>query len=278
MRRTTIDTALRTALVLASAGLLLFPIYWMLVTAVLPSEKVLTMSPSLLPAAADMSLDAFAGVVDRKPVLAWFVNSGLVTVGSVAVSVVISALAGYSLSRFNLGGEQIMGYALLVSRMLPGTLLVIPLYIMFSRVGMINSFAALILANIVSIVPFSTWMMKGFYDGIPAELEEAASIDGCSWFMAFRRVVLPLTLPGLAAVSIYSAILSWNEYVFARTLVMDQGKWMFTVGLASFVGEHSVDWSSLMAAGIIFIVPILIFFFILEPFLVKGMTQGSVKG
>jgi multiple sugar transport system permease protein len=176
---------------------LLFPIYWMFVTAVLPSEKVLTMTPGILPSPADMSMEAFVRVVERKPVIAWFVNSGVVTIGSVMLSVVISALAGYSLSRFNLGGEQIMGYALLVSRMLPGTMLVIPLYIMFSRLGMINSYAALVLANIVSIVPFSTWMMKGFYDGIPAELEEAASIDGCSWFMSFRRVVLPLTLPGL---------------------------------------------------------------------------------
>jgi multiple sugar transport system permease protein len=151
------------------------------------------------------------------------------------------------------------------------------MYIIFIKLKMINSFGALILANVSAITPFSTWMMKGFYDAIPREMEEAAMIDGCSWFGTLRRIVLPLTLPGLAAVTIYAAILSWNEYLFARTLVYDPNKWIFTVGIASFVGEHSTDWSSLMAAGVIFIIPIIILFFFLEPYLVSGLTSGSVK-
>jgi multiple sugar transport system permease protein len=201
----------------------------------------------------------------------------LVTIGSAGFSILVSITAGYSLSRYHTAGQQAMGYFLLLSRMLPGSLIVIPMYIIFIKLKMINGFGALILANVSAITPFSTWMMKGFYDAIPREMEEAAMIDGCSWFGTLRRIVLPLTLPGLAAVTIYAAILSWNEYLFARTLVYDPNKWIFTVGIASFVGEHSTDWSSLMAAGVIFIIPIIILFFFLEPYLVSGLTSGSVK-
>lgn len=268
---------LRFAVVVAIALVVLFPIYWMLVTSVLPSEKVLSVSPPLVPSPRDLGFQAYVEVALRRPIFRWFLNSLLVTVGSACGSVVVSTLAGYSLSRFHTTGQQLMGYVLLLSRMLPGSLLVIPMYIIFSDLKMINTLGALVLANISAIVPFSTWMMKGFFDGISMELEESAVIDGCSWLDTFGRIVLPLTLPGLGAVTIYAAILSWNEYLFARTLAYDQDRWIFTVGVASFVGEHSVSWSSLMAAGMIFIVPIVILFFFLEPFLVSGLTSGAVK-
>jgi multiple sugar transport system permease protein len=261
----------------AIALVAIFPIYWMIVTSVLPSEKVLSMSPPLVPAPRDMGFRSYAEVITRKPILLWFLNSLIVTIGSAGLSILVSITAGYSLSRYNTRGQQAMGYILLLSRMLPGSLIVIPMYIIFSEMKMINSFLALILANVSAIAPFSTWMMKGFYDGIPREMEEAAVMDGCSWFGSLWRIVLPLTLPGLAAVTIYSAILSWNEYLFARTLIYDPNRWIFTVGIASFVGEHSIDWSSLMAAGVVFIVPIIVLFYFMEPFLVSGLTSGSVK-
>jgi multiple sugar transport system permease protein len=256
---------------------LLFPVYWMINTSVMPSEKILSIEPALVPSPSEMNFSAYIEVIERKPILRWFVNSVIVTLGSAGLSILVSILAGYSLSRYTTKGQQIMGYVLLVSRMLPGALLVIPMYIIFSEFKLINSYLALILANITAIVPFSTWMMKGFFDGIPIEMEEAAMIDGCSWLDTFRIIVLPLTLPGLAAVSIYSAILSWNEYLFARTLAYDPNRWIFTVGIASFIGEHSVSWANLMAASLIFIAPIIVMFFFLEPYLVSGLTSGSVK-
>ena len=256
---------------------MLFPLYWMIVTSVLPSSKVLAITPPLIPAFRDMGIQSYIDVFSRKPILTWFLNSLIVTIGSAGFSIIVSITAGYSLSRYHTAGQQAMGYFLLLSRMLPGSLVVIPMYIIFMKLKMINSFGALILANISAITPFSTWMMKGFYDAIPRELEEAAMIDGCSWIGTLRRIVLPLTLPGLAAVTIYAAILSWNEYLFARTLVYDPNRWIFTVGIASFIGEHSTDWSSLMAAGVVFIIPIIILFFFFEPYLVSGLTSGSVK-
>mgnify|MGYP005838215877 CR=1 FL=1 len=265
------------SVIIVLLAVLLFPIYWMINTSVMPSEKILAIEPALYPHPSNITFSAYHEVIERKPIFRWFLNSVIVTLGSAGVSIIISILAGYSLSRYNTKGQQIMGYVLLLSRMLPGALLVIPMYIIFSELKLINSYIALILANITAIVPFSTWMMKGFFDGIPLELEESAMIDGCSWLETFRIIVIPLTLPGLAAVAIYAAILSWNEYLFARTLAYDPNRWIFTVGLASFIGEHSVSWANLMAASLIFIAPILILFFFLEPYLVSGMISGSVK-
>jgi multiple sugar transport system permease protein len=277
MRRKNRLDLIRVIVTLAIAVVVLFPIYWMIVTSVLPSSTVLSLKPPLVPKFSEMGLRSYIDVFARKPILTWFYNSLIVTLGSAGFSILVSITAGYSLSRYHTAGQQAMGYFLLLSRMLPGSLVVIPMYIIFMKLKMINSFGALILANVSAITPFSSWMMKGFFDSIPREMEEAGMIDGCSWFGTLRRIVLPLTLPGLAAVTIYAFILSWNEYLFARTLIYDPNKWIFTVGIASFIGEHSTDWSSLMAAGVVFIIPIILLFFFLEPYLVSGLTSGSVK-
>lgn len=267
-----------TALVLLLAVILLFPLYWMLMTSLMPSSVVLSRTPPLLPVLSEVTLDAYEEVVARRPILTWFANSFVITAGSAILSLVIATLAGYSLSRFRTRGQLAMGYLLLVNRMLPGTLLVIPLYLMFSQAHLINNPAGLVLANVTAIVPFTTWMMKTFFDGIPPELEEAAMVDGASRLGAMRTIVVPLTTPGLAATGIYAAILAWSDFLFARTLLTDTERWTVTVGVASFVGEYLIDWSALMAAGIISIAPIVALFVVLEPYLVSGMTTGSVKG
>ncbi len=277
MRRKYRLDLIRVIVTLVIAVIVLFPIYWMIVTSVLPSSTVLSLKPPILPKFSEMGIRSYIDVFARKPILTWFYNSLIVTLGSAGFSILVSITAGYSLSRYHTAGQQAMGYFLLLSRMLPGSLVVIPMYIIFMKLKMINSFGALILANVSAITPFSSWMMKGFFDSIPREMEEAGMIDGCSWFGTLRRIVLPLTLPGLAAVTIYAFILSWNEYLFARTLIYDPNKWIFTVGIASFIGEHSTDWSSLMAAGVVFIIPIILLFFFMEPYLVSGLTSGSVK-
>lgn len=263
-------------LLIALLIVLLFPIYWTFQSSITPSRLILSTNPPLLPIELDMT--AYADVILRRPILLWLGNTMLISIVATFVGIVLSLLAGYSLSRFRTAGNKIMGFLLLLSRMLPASLIVIPVYMMFSGAKMINSYTALILMNITNIIPFSAWMMKGYYDSIPKELEEAANIDGCNWYGAFTKVVLPLTLPGIAAVSIYSLILCWNEFLYARTLAYDQARWVFTVGLASFIGEHSINWSQIMAGGILFIIPLVIAFVFLEPFLVGGLASGSVKG
>ena len=277
MTRFSLRKALWLSLAVLTVAFVLSPIYWMLVTSVLPSSIVLSRHPPLVPPLERISLDAFIEVFRRRPVLIWVMNSTLVAVGSTALSLVIALLAGYSLSRFTTRAQRVAGAALLLTKMLPGSLIVIPFFVMFTTAHLIDTRFALILANVSVGVPFATWMMKGFFDTLPRELEQAAAIDGCSPLQALWYVILPLARPGLAACAIYLMIVAWSEFVFARTLVTKSDLWTVTVGLQSFVGEYLVDWPALMAAGVVSLAPMLVLFLLLEPFLVSGLTSGAVK-
>jgi multiple sugar transport system permease protein len=268
--------ALLMSATLAIAALVLFPIYWMLLTALLPGELTRARAPALLPQWSALTLEAFAAVLARKPVLTWLGNSVIVTAGATVVSLTIATLAGYSLSRFKSRAQQTAGFALLASKMLPASLIVIPFFIAFSTFGLIDTRGGLVLANAAVGVPFATWLMKGFFDSIPREIELAAMLDGCNGAQAVWHVVLPLARPGLAACAMYLAIVAWSDFVFARTLISNPDLWTLTVGMQSFLGEYGVDWPSLMAVGALSLAPVLVLFLLLEPFLVSGMTQGAV--
>lgn len=263
--------------VLALVAVVLFPIYWMVVTAHLPTAIVLSRTPPLIPPLAEMSFDAFGRVLLRRPFLTWMANTLLVAIGSTLLSLAIATLAGYSLSRHRSRIQEASGLALLVSKMLPGSLIVIPFFIMASRAGMVDNRFALILANTSVGVPFATWMLKGFFDAVPREIDAAAAIDGCSRLQALWHVVLPVARPGMTAAAIYLFIVAWADFVFARTLINSPDRWTLTAGLASFVGEHGVDWPGLMAAGTLSMIPVFILFVLLEPYLVSGMAAGAVK-
>lgn len=264
-------------LALLLVAFILFPVYWMLVTSVLPSSLVLSRAPPLLPPPDQVSLAAYVEVFRRRPVLTWIMNSAMVVAGSTLVSLVIATLAGYSLSRFHTPAQRVAGATLLLSKMLPGALIVVPFFVMFTTLHLTDTVPGLVLANVSVGVPFATWMMKGFFDTLPRELEQAAKIDGCTHLQALWLVVLPLARPGLAACGIYLAIVAWSEFVFARTLMTKPDNWLVTVGLQSFVGEYLVEWPALMAAGVVSLLPMLLLFLLLEPFLVSGMTSGAVK-
>jgi multiple sugar transport system permease protein len=264
-------------LAVALLAIVLFPIYWMFVTSVLPSKLVLSRAPPLVPPLDALSFSSYAEVFRRRPVLTWILNSAMVVAGSTLLSLAIATLAGYSLSRFNSPAQRAAGATLLLSKMLPSSLIVIPFFVMFTGLGLTDTIAGLVLANVAVGVPFATWMMKGFFDTLPRELEAAAEVDGATRLQALLLVVLPLARPGLAACGIYLAIVAWSEFVFARTLVTKPENWLVTVGLQSFVGEYLVDWPALMAAGMVSLVPMLVLFVLLEPFLVSGMTSGAVK-
>ncbi|UCM86583.1 carbohydrate ABC transporter permease [Streptomyces marincola] len=266
------------ALAIAATSVLMFPIYWMIMTSVVPSERLLVSEPPLVPPADATSFSAWTSVFRDVPVLEWMRNSAITTLGAAVISTVVSTLGGYSLSRFRTRGQQAMGFTLLFSRMLPGTLLIIPTFVLFANFGMVNNLWSVTLVNTAATVPFTTWLMKGFVDAVPVEIEQAAMIDGCGRAGALWRVIVPLLKPGIAATFTYASILTWGDFLFARTLMGNPDGWTVTVGIASFIGEFSVDWSGLMAVGLTSMVPMIILFLFLEPFLTKGMTTGSVKG
>lgn len=266
-------------LVLAGfAVITLFPFYWMVMTAIMPTDAILSRSPSLLPDLSRVRFDAFVQVFENRPFFTWILNSLIVATASTLLSLFVSTLAGYSLSRFSSPPQQALGATLLVSKLIPASLILIPLFIIYTNTGLFNSLAGIVLANMTIGVPLATWLMKGFFDRIPRELEQAAMIDGASQLQAMRLVILPLAKPGLAASTVYLVLTSWSEFIFARTLVDKPEVQVLTVGMQSFVGEQMVDWSMLMAAGTISVLPAIVLFIFLEPFLVSGMTKGALAG
>ncbi|MBN9796496.1 MULTISPECIES: carbohydrate ABC transporter permease [Pseudonocardia] len=266
------------ALAVVVTGVLMFPVYWMIMTSLVPSSDLLVADPPLVPPADSATTEAWTGVIDDQPVGRWLWNSTVTTIGAATISTAVSTLGGYSLSRFRTAGQQAMGFTLLFSRMLPGTLLIIPLFVLFAGLGMVNNLWSVTLVNIAATVPFTTWLMKGFVDSVPAELEQSAMIDGCGRLRALWYVVVPLLKPGIAATFVYASILTWGDFLFARTLMGDPQGWTVTVGIATFIGEFSIDWSGLMAIGLMSTVPMVLLFIVLEPFLSRGMTAGAVKG
>ncbi|MFV0362509.1 MAG: carbohydrate ABC transporter permease [Suipraeoptans sp.] len=264
-------------LLLIAVIVLAFPLYWTLVTS-LTERSALLENVNVIPKWASMTMSNFKTIIETKPILTWFANSLIVTLFSTAISIIVSTLAAYSMSRFKYRTVNALGFFLLVVRMLPETLLVVPLYIMFTNMKLINNHLSLIISNITFVIPFATWMMKSYFDGIPTSLEESARIDGCNRFEAVRRVVLPLTVPGIAATATYSAILCWSEFLFARTFLADPSKWTITVGISSLIGEYTIIWGEIMAAAAIAIIPIALVFVFLEKYMVAGMTSGAIKG
>lgn len=270
------STLLVTVLIILTLIVLLFPLYWMLVTALRPGNQLLSYPPRFFP--TDLTLEAFRRVLTETLIFRWFLNSTIITVATMVIAVPISALAGYAMSRFRYAGVRETGYFLLVARMLPASLLIIPLYFIFVRLGLNDNYLAVIIANTTFVVPFGAWMLKGFFDSIPRELEDAAMIDGTTALGALARVVLPLSLPGLAATTVYCAIITWGEFVFASTLISGADRWTGPIGIASFNQQYLIQWSDIMAASLVFIVPVILFFAFLERFLVQGIAAGGVKG
>jgi len=223
-------------------------------------------------------LTNYIEVFTKTAYFQFFLNSIFIASCVTATSMVIALFAGYALSRFNF--KEIQGYGLfiLMMQMFPGVLLVIPLFLLFRKINLINTYPAIIIAHIAFTLPFSTWMLWSFLDGIPIEMEEAAIIDGCSRFKTLLVIVLPLMAPALVAVAIFCFLLSWNEFLFALLLVQDETLRTLPVGISLFVQQFNYDWGLMMAASVITCIPVVVFFLFVQRYLIQGLTGGAVKG
>jgi multiple sugar transport system permease protein len=268
--------ALRCVTVLALLGVAAFPFYWMFVTSLTPSGELFASQPRLWP---DLSgLGIYREVFDTVPVATWLLNSLIVATGTTILSLAIALFPAYALSRFSFRGGAVLGIALFITQMLPEAMLVVPLYAIFGQLALLDTLAGLILANTAFTVPVIAWILKGAIDTIPVEIEEAAGIDGCSRFAIVWRIVLPLIAPTLAASSVIAFFHGWNEYIFAQTLVSSESLRTASVGLAGFVGELSTPVHTVMTVGIIYTLPAVLFYLLVQRYVVAGMTAGGVKG
>lgn len=257
----------------------LFPVFWMLSTAFKSSGEVYSFPPTFIP--KEFSLAGFKKLLFETSrsfnFSGWAVNSFVVAVGTTLISMVIATLGGFGLSRFGFRGKRGLMYTILTTQVLPGSLLIVPLYTIMGNLDLLDSLFGLVLANVTFAVPFCTWTMKGFFDSIPLSLDEAARVDGAGRFTTFIRIITPLTVPGLIATGIFSFITAWNEFLFASVFMRSYSKWTLPVGISSFQGQYGTDWPTIMAGAAMITIPVVLLFLLLQKYLVSGMTAGAVK-
>ena len=254
----------------------LFPLYWLLKIALTPDQLVYSEGTSLWP--SRITINNFTEVLFQTDFLTYFGNSLTVSLGTAALTTLIAAGAGYAFSRFDFAGKRLLIVVMLITQMFPLLMIIAPIYKIISSIGMLNSLTSLIVVYTAFNIPFATFLMQSFFDGIPKDLEDAAMMDGCSRFQALRKVVFPLTLPGLGATLGFVFTAAWSELLFALMLVSKNDAMTFPVGLLTFVSKFSVDWGQMMAAGVLALVPSCLFFIFIQRYLVQGLTSGAVKG
>ncbi|WP_420851125.1 carbohydrate ABC transporter permease [Rhizobium quercicola] len=262
--------------ILAYVVFALFPLYWLLKVSVTPNDLLYSEGVRMWPSHA--TLEHYRYVIENSAFPTFFRNS-LIVAGSTALAVtLISSLSGYALSRFVFRGKYAVVALMLITQMFPLVMLVAPIFKMLSPLGLTNSLTGLVIVYTAFNVPFATFLMQSFFDGIPRDLEDAAMIDGASRFTAFRQIILPLTLPGIAATLGFVFTAAWSELLFALMLISGNDSATFPVGLLTFVSKFSVDFGQMMAAGVMALVPACLFFLLIQRYLVQGLTAGAVKG
>lgn len=258
----------------------LYPVLWVLKMALEPSQSF---SMGLSPLPSEVSLENFKAVVSTSdaqgalfPRQLW--NSLIVSLATSILGVSLAATAAYAMSRWDFPGKnQAMG-AFLVTQMFPGVVMAIPLYILLDQFQLLDSLTGLVLVYATTSVPFSVWTLKGYFDTLPVALEEAALLDGCSRWMIFRKIVLPLARPALAVVALFSFLTAWNEYILAATFMNDPHAYTLPIVLQSYVTDYGTEWGNFAAGSILVSLPVVVLFFALQKHFVEGLTAGGVKG
>jgi ABC-type glycerol-3-phosphate transport system permease component len=252
-----------------------FPVLTVALNSFRTTENILS-SQNILP--TEPTLANYIYINSRTQFWTFLLNSGVVALGSTGLGIVLAALAGFALSRFR--GVVLGSYnqALLIVQMFPLILAIIPLFIFFRQLDLVNNYIPVILVYTVTQLPFSTWMLRSYFDSVPRELDEAAKVDGCSAFRAFVQIILPLAAPGIAAVAIFSFLFSYNEFFISSIFLRDENRMTVPVGIQSFMQQYGTDWGSLMASATLAMVPTLILFLFVQKYLIAGATAGAVKG
>ncbi|MDC0611729.1 carbohydrate ABC transporter permease [Vibrio sp.] len=265
----------RTAII-AYLFFALFPIYWLLKISVTPDQLLYSEGVRLWP--SGITFEHFKNVLKDTDFPTFFKNSVLVSLGTALVTTVIAALAGYAFSRFEFRGKVIVVTLLLFSQMFPVLMVLPPIYKILAPLGLTNSLTGLVIIYSAFNVPFATFVMQSFFDSIPKDLEESAMLEGCTRFQGFYKILVPLTLPGMAATLGFVFTAAWSELLFSLMLINKNEVMTFPVGLLSFVSKFAVSWGDMMAAAVMALIPACLFFAVIQKYLVQGLTAGAVKG
>jgi len=256
------------------------PMVWMFSTSIKTEFAAIQQPPVLFP--AEPTFGQYTTLLSPanptgQQFLGYLKNSVWVSTATTVLGVLIAVPAAYAFSRFSFPGREPLFFSVVVRNMFPVVVFLIPLFILMKFFGLIDTHLSLILTYLTFGLPLSIWLLKGFYDNIPPELERAARIDGATRFQAFWKIILPLSIPGLVATAIYAFIQGWNEYVYARTFINSQNLMTMPVGLEKFFTEYASNWPGLMAASFIMSVPVVVLFLVLQRHFVRALTEGAVK-
>lgn len=253
----------------------LAPLYWLITLATLSNDQIVSSVGHFLP-----TLSRFGGLshLGGVPLFTWLKNSVIVGLGTAVVSVVLATPAAFALSRFRFRGSGTFGFLVFATQMLPAALLIVPLYNIFAGVRLIDNLASLVIADTAFAMPVAIWVIKGAMDSVPRDLDEAAMMDGAKQLSILRKIVLPIAAPGIAAAGIIAFLSAWNDFLFANTFMITTTKWPVTKGLASFVGQYTTPLDLIMAASVLFALPPVIFFLLLQRRMVAGLSAGAVRG
>lgn len=253
----------------------LAPLAWAISSAFKSNSEILT-GLNFFP--ENPTLANFKFVLRSTEFPSWLKNSLLVAFGTTLLALIIGSLAGYAMSRWRFRGQAVYGNTLLIVQMFPGVMLAIPLFLLLSDYGLIDTLWALLVTYLTFALAFAVWMLKGYFDAIPREIEEAALIDGANQLQVLWRIVLPLAGPGIITVAVFTFLLAWNEFFFAYVFLVSQDKYTLSIGMYSFIQQFTTQWGNIMAAGTLTTLPVLIFFFVLQRALTRGLVSGAMKG
>lgn len=253
-----------------------YPILQIVTISLRPSDQLYSTSLSLLPDGA--TLRAYRVMLFEKPFLLWLRNSFVVSMAVTVLGVTLASTAAYAFSRFRFPGRQQGLYLFLMTQMFPATMLMLPLYVLLKALHLLDTFAGLVVAYTATALPFCVWTMRGYYDTIPVELEQAAMIDGCTPWQAFTRVTLPLAAPALAITALFSFMAAWSEFLVARIVISQQQLYTLPLGLESLAGQFQTEWANYAAGSLLICVPVMVLFVALNRYIVGGLNLGGVKG
>jgi len=254
----------------------IYPITRIFSVSLRPGDRLLTTDLKIIP--EDASWDNYKEVLLDSNFLLWLWNSILITITTSISGVILATSAGYAFSRFRFPGHRAGLLFILATQMIPASMLLLPLYIMLVRLKMINSYLGLIIAYSVTALPFTIWILKGYFDTIPPELEEAARVDGATHLGAFYKIIIPLSTPALAIAALFNFTTAWNEYLVARVVIQKSFLYTWPLGLFEFQGQFATQWGLYNAASIMISIPVLILFLYSSKWLISGLTLGAVKG
>lgn len=266
---------IHAALILACI-VAVYPVLRVVSVSLRPGDRLLSTSLAIIP--GDATFEAYRTILLDRDFLLWVWNSLIITVSTAVIGVILAATSAYAFSRWRFPGRGAGLVFLLTTQMIPAAMLMVPLYILAARLGLVNSYRGLVIAYSVTSVPFSIWILKGYYDTIPIDLEEAALIDGASRMSAFWRIILPLSTPALAIVFLFNFMQAWNDYMLARVMLQRPDLYTWPLGLWNMLHAYKTEWGAFSAGSILVMIPVMTLFLYSSKWLISGLTLGSVKG